>query len=152
MDFQNWDPGNRWVSGDYDRIGHLYSSGIKGIRKIHGDAEGKDQLNLKEGFKGKGKIGGFTGYWAKTRDSYWIWLRGLRLRSPISKDLYGSNTGLRLSMIISFRILDLVIVKTKLRDSEEVTWLEVLTSEDLVLRKFWTWVVVININGGSTNW
>uniref|UniRef100_A0A0D3A8X5 Uncharacterized protein n=1 Tax=Brassica oleracea var. oleracea TaxID=109376 RepID=A0A0D3A8X5_BRAOL len=148
MDFQNWDPGNRWVSGDYDRIGHLYSSGIKGIRKIHGDAEGKDQLNLKEGFKGKGKIGGFTGYWAKTRDSYWIWLRGLRLRSPISKDLYGSNTGLRLSMIISFRILDLVIVKTKLRDSEEVTWLEVLTSEDLVLRKFWTWVVVININGG----
>ncbi|CAN6923837.1 unnamed protein product [Brassica oleracea] len=51
-------------------------------------------------------------------------------------------------MIISFRILDLVIVKTKLRDSEEVTWLEVLTSEDLVLRKFWTWVVVININGG----
>ncbi|KAF3533145.1 hypothetical protein DY000_02040038 [Brassica cretica] len=148
MDFQNWDPGNRWVSGDYGRIGHLYSSGIKGIRKIHGDAEGKDQLNLKEGFKGKGKIGGFTGYWAKTRDSYWIWLRGLRLRSPISKDLYGLNTGLRLSMIISFQILDLVIVKTKLRDSEEVTWLEVLTSEDLFLRKFWSWVVVININGG----
>ncbi|CAF1729732.1 unnamed protein product [Brassica napus] len=121
MDFRNWDPENRWGLGDYDRIGHLYSSGIKGIRKIHGDAEGKDY--------------------------YWIWLRDLRLRSPISKDLYGSNTGLRLSMIISFRILDLVIIKTKLRDSEEVTWLEVLTSEDLVLRKFWTWVVVINING-----
>lgn len=61
MDFRNFDPGNRWGSGDYDRIGHLYSSGIKGIRKIHGDAEGKDQLNLKEGFKGKEKIG-FTGY------------------------------------------------------------------------------------------
>uniref|UniRef100_A0A0D3BGC9 Uncharacterized protein n=1 Tax=Brassica oleracea var. oleracea TaxID=109376 RepID=A0A0D3BGC9_BRAOL len=51
MDFRNWDPGNRWGSGDYDRIGHLYSSGIKGIRKIHGDAKGKDQLlDLVEGF------------------------------------------------------------------------------------------------------
>ncbi|KAF3602974.1 hypothetical protein F2Q69_00035431 [Brassica cretica] len=134
----------------------LFISGIKGIRKIHGDAEGKDQLNLKEGFKGKGKIGGFTGYWAKTRDSYWIWLRGLRLRSPISKDLYGSNTGLRLSMIISFRILDLVIVKTKLRDSEGISTYfflmifyrpvketrRIISSFGLTIRRIGIWTVI----------
>lgn len=83
-------------------------------------------------------------------------MRDLRLRSPISKDLYGSNTGLRLSMIISFRILDLVIIKTKLRDSEGIsTYLflmifygpvketrRIISSFGLTIRRIGIWTVI----------
>lgn len=78
------------------------------------------------------------------------------MRSPISKDLYGSNTGLRLSMIISFRILDLVIVKTKLRDSEGIyTYIflmifygpvketrRIISSFGLTIRRIGIWTVI----------
>lgn len=84
MDFRNWDPGNRWGSGDYDWYGEIPSLGIKGFRKIWEE----DQPNLEEGFIGKEKIG-YSGYWAMTRDSDRIWFRDIRLRESESNERDG---------------------------------------------------------------
>ncbi|KAL0684678.1 hypothetical protein Bca4012_051526 [Brassica carinata] len=84
MDFRNWDPGNRWGSGDYDWYGEIPSLGIKGFRKIWEE----DQPNLEEDFIGKEKIG-YSGYWAMTRDSDRIWFRDIRLRESESNERDG---------------------------------------------------------------